>query len=137
MIKPEIIQAALALGQKVGHVFVATADSEGFPHVAAAGRLYFGSDEILVVAAWFCPGTIENLQHNPRISLVVWDTDTDTGYQLIGNVEKVEETAIMNGYSPELENLGPSPQVERQLFVKVNKVMGFTHAPHSDLDMEG
>jgi hypothetical protein len=134
MIKPEIIQSAITLGQKLGHVFVATADPKGLPHVAAAGRLGLGKDGLLSVAAWFCPGTVINLEHNTKISLVVWDAAADTGYQLLGNVEKVEETAIMDGYLPEMESSEPAPQVERQLHVKVDKVMGFSHAPHSDLE---
>ncbi len=134
MIKPDIIQSAIILGQKLGHVFVATADSKGLPHVAAAGRLSLGTDGLLAVAAWFCPGTVVNLEHNTKISLVVWDAAADTGYQLLGNVEKVEETAMLDGYIPEMESTGPSPQVERQLFVKVDKVIGFSHAPHSDLE---
>jgi hypothetical protein len=134
MIKPDIIQSAITLGQKLGHIFVATADSKGVPHVAAAGRLSLGTDGILMVAAWFCPGTVVNLEHNTKVSLVVWDAAADTGYQLLGNVEKVEETAMLDGYLPEMERTGPSPQVERQLFVKVDKVIGFSHSPHSDLE---
>jgi hypothetical protein len=134
MIKPETIQSAVTLGQKLGHVFVTTADSKGLPHVAAAGRLSLGTDGFLAVAAWFCPGTVMNLGYNTKISLVVWDAAADTGYQLLGNVEKVEETAMLDGYVPEMESTGPSPQVERKLFVKVDKVMGFSHAPHSDLE---
>ena len=134
MIKREIIQSAVTLGQKLGHVFVATADSKGLPHVAAAGRISLGADGLLAVAAWFCPGTVVNLEHNTKITLVVWDAVADTGYQLLGNVEKIEETAMMDGYIPEMESTGPSPQVERQLLVKVNKVMAFSHAPHSDLE---
>jgi hypothetical protein len=134
MIKREIIQSVVTLGQKLGHVFVATADSKGLPHVAAAGRISLGADGLLAVAAWFCPGTVVNLEHNTKITLVVWDAVADTGYQLLGNVEKIEETAMMDGYIPEMESTGPSPQVERQLLVKVNKVMAFSHAPHSDLE---
>jgi hypothetical protein len=136
MIKREIIQSVVTLGQKLGHVFVATADSKGLPHVAAAGRISLGADGLLAVAAWFCPGTVVNLEHNTKITLVVWDAVADTGYQLLGNVEKIEETAMMDGYIPEMESTGPSPQVERQLLVKVNKVMAFSHAPHSDLEEE-
>ena len=134
MIKREIIQSVVTLGQKLGHVFVATADSKGLPHVAAAGRISLGADGLLAVAAWFCPGTVVNLEHNTKITLVVWDAVADIGYQLLGNVEKIEETAMMDGYIPEMESTGPSPQVERQLLVKVNKVMAFSHAPHSDLE---
>lgn len=134
MVKEDTIQAAVVLGQKLKHVFVATADSEGLPHVAAAGRLSMGKDSLVTVAAWFCPGTVMNLRVNPRVSLVMWDAKADSGYQLLGNVEKMEETAIMDGYVPELRGRASSPQVERALLVRVDKVIAFTHAPHSDLE---
>ena len=134
MVKQETIQVAVTLGQKLGHVFVATADSEGLPHVAAAGRLSLGKNGLVAVAAWFCPGTVMNLRHNPKVSLVMWDSEADAGYQLLGNVEKVKETAMLDGYIPEMEGKGPSPQVERELMVRVDKVIAFSHAPHSDLE---
>jgi hypothetical protein len=80
MTKPEIIHLAITLGQKLGYVFVATADSKGLTHVAAAGRLSLDKDGLLSVAAWFCFGTVVNLEHNTKISLVVWDAGADTGY---------------------------------------------------------
>ncbi len=58
----------------------------------------------------------------------------DTSYQLVGEVEKVEESAFLNGYAPEVEGSSLSPQVERQLLVRVDKVFGFSHAPHSDVE---
>jgi uncharacterized protein len=134
MIRPEIIHSAVALGQKLEHVFVATADAEGLPHVAAAGRISLGSEGLLTVAAWFCPGTVLNLRNNPKVALVIWDEIADTGYQLIGKVEKVEETAMLDGYIPEMEGKDPSPQVERRLLIRVEKVIAFSHAPHSDLE---
>ncbi len=86
------------------------------------------------MSSWFCPGTVTNLERNRRISLVVWDAAEDTGYQLVGEVEKVEESAFLNGYAPEVEGSSPSPQVERRLLVRVDKVIGFSHAPHSDVE---
>ena len=134
MIRSEIIRSAVALGQKLEHVFVATADSEGLPHVAAAGRISLREDGLIAVAAWFCPGTIMNLRHNPKVSLVIWDAAPDTGYQLLGKVQKVEETAMLNGYIPETERKDPSPQVERRLLIRVERVIAFSHAPHSDME---
>ena len=65
------IQEALELADKLQHVFVATADAKGMPHVAAAGKLKLESDGRVPVTAWFCPGTVDNLQHNHRIALEV------------------------------------------------------------------
>jgi len=53
---------------------------------------------------------------------------------VLGLVEKVEEVAMMNGYSPEIDETAAMPQVENRLLVRVNKVIAFSHAPHSDLE---
>jgi hypothetical protein len=132
--KPKSLNTAVELAEKLEHVFVATADSSGMPHVATAGKLSQTSEGQVTVAAWFCPGTLTNLKNNRKISLVVWDAQLDKGYQLLGRVEKVEEVAMMNGYSPEADKYPPMPQVENKLHVCIDKVIAFSHAPHSDLE---
>lgn len=59
---------------------------------------------------------------NRFVSLVIWDSASDKGYQLMGKVEKMEEEAMMNGYAPELETKMLRPQVEWKLIVRVEKV---------------
>ncbi len=66
--------------------------------------------------------------------MVVWDAPSDKGYQLLGLVEKIEEVAMMNGYSPEIDEATVMPQVKNRLLVRVDKVISFSHAPHSDLE---
>jgi hypothetical protein len=68
----EILKRAEQIAAKAGHVFIATADARGWPHVAAAGSLALTPESQLVVTEWFCPGTMANLQVNPRLSLVVY-----------------------------------------------------------------
>jgi len=131
--KMKNLNNAIDLAEKLGHVFVATADSSGMPHVAAAARMQRAPADQVAVSAWFCPGTIANLGDNRHISLVVWDPPSDRGYQLLGEVMQVEEEAMMNGYSAETELRSPMPQVERKLVVRVAKILAFSHAPHSDL----
>jgi len=40
----------------------------------------------------------------------------------------------MNGYLPETEHLAPLPQIEKILEVTVDRVIAFSHAPHSDVE---
>jgi hypothetical protein len=54
------IKQAVALAQKPGHVFVATADAEGLPHVAAAATMNYAAENKVAVSAWFCPGTLSD-----------------------------------------------------------------------------
>jgi len=130
----KILNQAVALAQKLRHVFVATTDGKGLPHMAAAGKMALTPEGRLALAAWFCPMTVANLQKNHRVSLVIWDPQVDIGYQLLGEAEKVEEIAMMNGYAPRVESQHPLPQVERQILVRVDKIIDFKHAPHSDVE---
>jgi hypothetical protein len=130
----EILKKAVRLGEELGQVFVATADTAGLPHVAAAGKISLESEDHVAVMEWFCPGTVTNLEANRSIGLVVWDEKTDMGYQLLGECEKVEEVGMMDGYLPGLEDQKPLPQVERKLIVRIEKITDFSHAPHSDVE---
>ncbi|MCF8143310.1 MAG: pyridoxamine 5'-phosphate oxidase family protein [Deltaproteobacteria bacterium] len=128
----ETLSKAVELANRLGHVFVATADAEGLPHVAAAGSLELISPDQVSVSSWFCPTTTDNIERNPRIALVIWDRENDVGYQLLGKTSLPRDTAIMDGFSPELEQKGAIPQVEWRLLVHVNNIIAFSHAPHSD-----
>jgi hypothetical protein len=39
------LERAIALANQLGHIFVATADASGFPHVAAGGTTYAESKD--------------------------------------------------------------------------------------------
>lgn len=130
----EILKKAEQLVAKAGHLFVATVDAKGWPHVAAAGRLALTPEKHVVVTEWFCPGTVANLQANPRLSLVVWDSATDVGYQLIGELEEIKDLGVLDGYAPQVEGKTPVPQIERQLLVHINRVFEFKRAPHTDVE---
>jgi hypothetical protein len=129
---PKSLRKAVDLGKDLQHVFVSTSDKAGLPHVAAAWRIEQLSDERVSISAWFCPGTLSNIQQNKRIALVVWEPLSDKGFQILGEVEDVVEESVMDGYAAKLESLHPLPQVESKFIVKVEKVLQFSNAPHSD-----
>jgi hypothetical protein len=129
-----LIKEAVELSEKVGNVFIATADSDSVPHLATAGRLSGASGNRVVVSAWFCPATVKNLNHKRSIALVIWDAVNDSGHQLIGEVEKIEEIAMLNGYAPEIEISKILPQTKRDLIVRVDKIFAFSRLSHSDIE---
>ncbi len=130
----EKIKEAVQLAKKTGHVFLATADIHGMPHISAAGKISLDANGRVSVTEWFCPGTLANLQVNKSISIAVWDKKTDTGYQLLGKLDLIRDLEIMDGFAPDIEPKSPLPQIEKQLLVKVEKILDFKLAPHSDLD---
>jgi len=131
-VNPSVLEEAAALGAVVGHVFVATATAEGVPHLGAAGNLAYVGDDRIAITEWFCPGTMANLEENTSIAVVVWDAQRDTGHQLIGHVERVRERSMVDGYAADLEEPAV-PQVERELIVRVDRVLLFSQAPHTDV----
>jgi hypothetical protein len=100
--------------------------------MAVAGKILGLADGRVAVSEWFCPGTVANLEKNPRISLVVWDPGRDIGYQLVGEVEGVEDVAFLNGHLAELESVRPVPQTRRRITVHVTGIMAFSRGPHTD-----
>jgi hypothetical protein len=121
---------AVKMAEKVNYLFVST--SGEWPHLGIAGKIDLISEERVAVSEWFCPGTMANLQSNPRISLVVWDVFSDAGYQLLGELEEIKELAQLDGYAPDVEkNL---PQSRTQLVIHIHRIMEFKRAPHSDAE---
>jgi hypothetical protein len=127
-----MIERMVELSSMVGFLFIATADGNGVPHMASARRAEYMAGGLLAVTEWFCPGTVANLRENPRLSIVVWDSTSDTGYQLIGESEKIEEIAMMDGFEAGRIETTPVPQIERRLIVRGREVFEFRQRPHSD-----
>ena len=117
--------------ERIGHAFVATSDAKGTPHLAAGRGISAVEPDRLVFEAWFCRTTLRNLQENFKIAVAVVDPATGNGYQFSGGVQKTEDTAVLDGYLPDVEPLG-LPQVQWRLDVKVESVMAFSADAHSD-----
>ena len=113
--KTAILEKATQLANKVGFVFVATADRNKRPHLAVARTIELKEDGRIAVQEWFCPGTMSNLETNSNVSVIVWDKDTDVGYQMIGKMENIIDMHMTDGYFPKIENKQPLPAVERQI----------------------
>lgn len=128
----ELLQRVEHLAQAGGRLFLATAATDGTPHLATASELKFTSGEQLRVTAWFCPVTMENLLQNRRVALVVLSPEGDEGFQVLADVTAVEDLAMMDGFAPEVEAGAQFPQVERALLMEVDRVLAFQDAPHND-----
>jgi uncharacterized protein len=120
-----------AFAEGVGHAFVATADGEGRPHLASGRGVSVSASDRLVFEAWFCVTTLKNLQENPKIAVAIADPVTGNGYQFLGRLDSKKDTAVLNGFLPDLEPSG-LPQVQWRLEVRVESVMAFTADAHSD-----
>ena len=126
------INAAIKIAQKLQYFFIATADGQGVPHVATAGEIAVRSTNTLEISFWFCPKTIENLQKNKKVSLVIWDAEKNAGYQLLGTAEDVLASKASDEDNPG-EEVTNSPRMTLSLTVHVDTAMEFIHALHNDI----
>ena len=131
---PKTLAKAVALAEKLGHVFIATANASGRTHLAAARTLSYIPEDQVLVADWFCPETVKNLHSNRFLSIVAWEPSSDRGFQIQGELKALRDLEMLNGFSPELEKKPAIPQVERELLVRVERVVDFKIRPHSDLE---
>jgi hypothetical protein len=118
----------------MAYAVVASADSRCRPHLATGRDLRVPDPDHLVLDAWFCVTTLQNVATNPRVAVIIADPVTSNGYQLLGHVEKAEGIAMMDGYAPEAELPG-TPQVQSRLVVRVDTLMAYSAGVHSDLPM--
>lgn len=114
--------------------FVASADEGGHPHMAAGKDIKALDAEHLAFAEWFCGTTLRNVSRNPQVSVTVVEPETGNGYQFFGRVVRTSETAILNGYAPEIEASG-TPQALTRFIVQVAEVTVFATGMHTDLPL--
>jgi uncharacterized protein len=131
---PQVLQQAVSFVAKIEYVLISTASKTKEPHIAVATRMDLVDNIHVTVSAWFCPTTVINLFENPSLSLVIWDQENDTGYQLIGASEGIENMAVLGCWTPEVDKQMPVPQVERRVLVRVDRIIDFKHAPHNDIE---
>jgi general stress protein 26 len=131
--EPEILEKAKKLLQKVKIVYVSTANKTGVPHIAVEEGMVFLEKSQILFRAWFCFKTLDNLRENPAVSLALLDPKTKQGYQLLGEMEKIEKGAILNGFAPGKEKgWAGYPQAEHQLLIRIQEISLLAAGPHSD-----
>jgi hypothetical protein len=117
--------------ERMGAAFVGSSDAQGNPHLAAGIGVSVPEANRLVFEAWFCRTTLKNLTENPRMAVAVVDPASGNGYQFFGRVEKVEDTAVLDGFLPGGEP-PELPQVQWRLEMRVEEVTAFSAGAHSD-----
>lgn len=129
---------AVALAEQRQHLLISTSDPSGFPHIASVGRVRRISEDELALGDCYCPLTLVNLRRNAQITMVVWDVATDLGYQLSGEVEAVTLLDDAGNSVTSLSDGASSIEaVDREMLIRVTKVMNFSHACHSDRQIAG
>lgn len=118
--------------EKTPLVYVASADADGNPHLAAGKHLTVSNGSLLVFENWFCPVTLHNITRNTHVAVVVLTPGGESGYQFIGRVVKPHDDAALKGSSAELIPPETVPALTR-FMVQVEKIMDFSMGIHFDI----
>lgn len=129
-----VLRQAVELGQAGRQILIGTANGKMEPHIAAASKIELVDDIHVMVSAWFCHTTVSNLFENPSICLLISDIKRDTGYQLIGVSERIENMAVLGCWTQE-DAKASIPQVERRVLAMVYKIIDFKSGPHNDMEI--
>ena len=127
-----ITEAMRQLIESTPLVYVASADSEGHPHVAAGNHLTVSNGSLLVFENWFCPMTLHNITRNSHVAVVVPTPGSESGYQLIGRVVKPHDDTPLKGHNTERITPEPAPALTR-FTVRIEKIMEFSTGIHFDI----
>ncbi len=130
----QALKKAVELGRNRQHILIGTANKKMEPHIAAAAKMELVDEIHVMVSAWFCHTTVSNLLENPSICLVIPDDKNDTGFQLIGVSEQIENMAVLGCWTPEVDAKDSIPQVERRVLVMVYRIIDFKRGPHNDVE---
>ena len=62
----EIIRKVKTLAGEISYLIVASADTDGLPHIATISDFELASENRVVLNEWFCNTTVANLLENPH-----------------------------------------------------------------------
>jgi len=113
-------------------LLIGTADRSGLPHLAMEMEVQWIKERTIRFESWFCLATIRNLSENPRVAVAVIDQKTHKGYQLLGQIESIHETAILDGYvAGEIPGEQIFPAQAYRIDIAIDRVLHFSPGPCS------
>jgi hypothetical protein len=92
---------------KQGHVvLVGSVSADGIPNISPRYVLGVLENEKLLFADAFTNKTFHNINAWPRVSVAIFDRDTQGGYQLKGSAEDVKDARLLSQAETRLKEFG-------------------------------
>jgi hypothetical protein len=92
---------------KQGHVvLVGSVSADGIPNISPRYVLGVLENEKLLFADAFTNKTYHNINAWPRVSVAIFDRDTQGGYQLKGSAEEVKDHSLISQAENRLKEFG-------------------------------
>jgi uncharacterized protein len=85
--------------------FVATASKAGRPNVSPKGSFRLLDDEHVVFADVASPQTVANLEENPQVSAIVFDSSTRHGCRIWGRAEILGSGELVDRFNRDMATM--------------------------------
>lgn len=103
----QIVDDIIRLIIKQEHiVLVGSVSAEGIPNISPRYVLGILQNEKLLFADAFANKTFHNINAWPRVTVAIFDKDTQGGYQLKGNAESVTDQKLISQAQVRLKEFG-------------------------------
>jgi hypothetical protein len=123
---PEDVKQTL---EKQKPVPIATASKNGVPNVVFIGLLKILDDERLLIADNFFNKTAANLQENPKMSIVCYNSETKKSFQIKGSVEVHRSGPIYEDMVKWVHGVNPKLPAKAAVLFKVEEIYNAMWGP--------
>jgi hypothetical protein len=110
-----------AIGVPGGVLVATTSPEDGTPRLAAVDDATLEGQRLRLVG-WFANAIVDNLERNPRLTVVVSPPGGGPGFQILGRIEGIEDQSVLDGFDSGRQPPG-LPQVRRVLQVQTEEVL--------------
>lgn len=112
-------------------VLVGSVSADGIPNISPRYVLGIMDNEKLLFADAFANKTFHNINAWPRVSVAIFDRDTQGGYQLKGNAEEVHDQKLILQAKTRLKEFGILEEPKKVWALAVKEVFSLEPSSRS------
>ena len=112
-------------------VLVGSVSADGIPNISPRYVLGILNNEKLLFADAFTNKTFHNINAWPRVTVAIFDRDTQGGYQLKGNAEEVSDPRLITQAETRLKEFGIHEKPKRVWALAIKEIFSLDPSSRS------
>lgn len=112
-------------------VLVGSVSADGIPNISPRYVLGILNNEKLLFADAFTNKTFHNINAWPRVTVAIFDRDTQGGYQLKGNAEEVSDPRLITQAETRLKEFGIHEKPKRVWALAIKEIFSLEPSSRS------
>lgn len=110
---------------------VATASKSGVPNVIYVGLMKIVDDETLMIADNFFNKTAHNLEENPKVCVLCWDSGTKKSFQIKGDATVCKEGTDYDTMRSWVHGINDKYPAKGCVMVKITEIYNASPGPEA------